>query len=207
MIPGHSRHAWMSTSTRTLLVTLLTSGCTGYISTPVPPSANSPAMIDCPLLGPKIPRSACPGVRLNNVALTCGGTGKVPVTITTTPGGATRFAGTLADGSVATGAATPIDGRCFDGFTVQIGITFGVLYTADQGLETTGPTAGSACIVRSRADFTQYVTLDPILVHPGVEDWIKDKVHQALDTRLIAAFFQTSGAPALPGRCVRWRPL
>ena len=109
-------------------------------------------------------------------------------------GGATLIDATLANGSVVTTTATPVDGRCFDGISVNIGITVGLRYTAEQGQETSGPTSGAACIVRSRADSPQYVTNDP-LIHPGVEDLLKGEIHKILDTQIV------------PARCVRWRPL
>ncbi len=188
-------------------ITLLVSGCAGYITTPIPASTNPPGFIACPVLGPTIPQSGCPGLRLNNVLLTCAGNGGLSYTLSTTQGGGTRITATLTDGSVFTASATPVDGRCFDGLTVQVGITLGVIYTADVGVENTGPTAGTACIVRSRANFTQFITADPLLLNPGVEQLVKDKLHEQFDTRIISLLFRASGAPASPARCARWRPL
>lgn len=180
------------------LASAVTAGCTGYISTPSPPNPGGTAMA-CPVLptmiNATISSATCAGVRLTNVALACGGAGTVPFSLSTTQGGATLIDATLANGSVLTATATPVDGRCFDGIPVNIGITVGLRYTAEQGQETTGPTAGAGCIVRSRADFTQYVTNDPLLVHPGVEDLLKGEIHKILDTQIV------------PARCVRWRPL
>jgi hypothetical protein len=178
-------------------VVLLTS-CVGTISTPLPPSSTTPTSFTCPMLPQTIvapfASNNCAGVRLNNAKLVCAG-GALPLSLATTPGGATRIDATLADGSVLTATATPVDGRCFDGIPIQIGITTGLRYTAEQGQEITGPSAGSACIVRSRADFSQYVTSDPLLVHPGVEDILKNQIHRQLDTQFVSR------------RCDRWREL
>ncbi len=180
------------------LASAVAGGCTGNISTPSPPTPGGAAM-PCPVLpatlNVPITPGMCAGVRLANVALACGGAGNVPFSLSTTPGGATLIDATLANGSVVTTTATPVDGRCFDGISVNIGITVGLRYTAEQGQETSGPTSGAACIVRSRADFTQYVTNDPLLIHPGVEDLLKGEIHKILDTQIV------------PARCVRWRPL
>lgn len=193
-----ARIAQVGVAASLAVVTVLLSGCTGYISTPLPASPNPPVAFPCPVLPTTIVATiaptTCAGVRLTGVSLTCAG-GTLPVSLSTTPGGATRIDATLADGSVVRATAIPVDGRCFDGIPIQIGITVGVRYTAEQGVETTGPTTGAGCIVRSRADFSQYQTSDPLLVHPGVEQLLKDFVHQDLDTRFV------------PGRCVRWRPL
>ena len=179
------------------LAAMFCAGCTGNIITPVPPGPN-PAAMACPALDTtmNIPIAAggCAGVRLTNVNLTCAG-GALSTSLSTTPGGATRIDGTLADGSVFTATATPVDGRCFDGIPVNIGITIGLRYVGEQGQEITGPTTGSACIVRSRATYTQYVTTDPVLVHPGVEEFLKGKLHERLDRSVVA------------GRCLRWREL
>jgi hypothetical protein len=201
----HARWSPRSKITLALGITLLVAGCTGNISTPIPPGPNA-ASVGCPLLPATIPRTACPGVRFTSVLLTCGGTGMLPASLSTAPGGATRIAATLADGSVLTGSGTPVNPACFDGVTVQIGVTLGVIYTADQGMETTGPSAGTACIVRSRADFTQFVTTDPLLAHPGVEQAVKERIHAEIDTRVIAGIFRAVGATT-PARCARWRLL
>lgn len=179
-------------------VVLLASACVGNITTPLPPSPTAPTSFSCPVLPStmmvNLPANTCAGVRLSNLNLACAG-GVLPLSLSTTPGGATRIDATLADGSVLTGTATPVDIRCFDGISVQIGITTGLRYTGEQGQETTGPSTGSACIVRSRANFSQFVTTDPVLIHPGVEDAVKDQIHQLLDTQLA------------PRRCNRWRLL
>ena len=177
---------------------LALTSCEGTISTPLPPTTVTPSSLTCPVLPQTImaPLAAnqCAGVRLTNVNLVCAG-GQLPLSLNTTPGGATRIDATLADGSVLTATATPVDGRCFDGFPIQIGITTGLRYAAEQGVETTGPLAGSGCIVRSRADFSQFLTADPLLLHPGIEDELKNQVHRLLDTQLV------------PRRCDRWRQL
>ena len=179
-------------------VVLLASACVGNITTPLPPNPNAPTSSSCPTFPPtlmvNLPTNTCAGVRLNNLTLACAG-GVLPLSLSTTAGSATRIDATLADGSVLTGTATPVDIRCFDGFPVQIGITTGLRYVGEQGQETTGPSTGSACIVRSRVNFTQFVTTDPVLIHPGVEDAVKDQIHQLLDTQLA------------PRRCNRWRLL
>ncbi len=173
-------------------------GCEGTISSPMPPTTVTPSSFTCPVLPQTIMAplvaNQCAGVRLTNVNLVCAG-GRLPLSLSTTPGGATRIDATLADGSVLTATATPVDGRCFDGIPIQIGITTGLRYAAEQGVETTGPLAGSGCIVRSRADFSQFLTSDPLLIHPGVEDIIKDQTYRLLDTQLV------------PRRCDRWRQL
>ena len=188
-------------------ITLLLSGCDGTITTPVTPTTTPSSLaLDCPALGPTIPRAGCPGVRLENVTFTCAGTGKIPYSVTTTPGGAQRFVATLADNSVITATGIPIDGRCFDGIPVKIGITTGLVYTGDQGVENTGPSSGSPCIVQSRANFTQFVTTDPLLIHPGIQQAVKDLVHAQIDTKVIEGIFRPTTAAA-PARCARWRPL
>jgi hypothetical protein len=179
-------------------VVLLASACVGNITTPLPPSPTASTSFSCPVLPStmmvNLPTNTCAGVRLSNLNLACSG-GVLPLSLSTIAGGATRIDARLADGSLVTATATPVDIRCFDGISVQIGITIGLRYTGDLGQETTGPSTGSACIVRSRATFSQFVTADPVLIHPGVEDAIKDQIHQLLDTQLA------------PRRCNRWQLL
>ena len=188
--------------------TLLFSGCPPPPppATPATPSPTSSLALDCPPLGPTIPRQGCPGVRLENITFTCAGTGRIPYSITTAPGGAQRYTATLADGSVITTKATPVDGRCFDGIPVNIGVTLGVVYTGDQGVETAGGSTGSPCITQSKADFTQFVTNDPLLNHPGVQQAVKDLIHGQLDNKLIEGLFRPVSATN-PARCARWRPM
>jgi hypothetical protein len=198
-IPSRTRRLALASRLPALAAAgVLLTGCVGTISTPLPPSTTTLTAFTCPTLEPTImlpfASNSCAGVRLNNAQLVCTG-GTLPLSLTTTPGGATRVDATLADGSVLTATATPVDGRCFDGIPIQVGITTGLRYVGEAGVETTGPLSGSGCIVRSRADFSQYVTSDPLLVHPGIEDMIKDQVHRKLDTQLVSR------------RCDRWREL
>ncbi len=188
--------------------TLLLSGCPPPSPPPPGPTTtpSSTLALDCPTLGPTIPRQGCPGVRLENVTFTCSSTGKIPYSITTAAGGAQRYTATLADGSLITAKATPVDGRCFDGIPVNIGVTLGVVYTADQGLENTGPSSGSTCITQSKANFTQFATNDPLLNLPPVQQAVKELIHNQLDTKLIEALFRPTSATN-PARCGRWRQM
>lgn len=191
-----------------MAVLLALAGCTGQIVSPTPPPAPGPLPLAgaCPVLPASIPRAACPGVRFDNVSLTCGGNGRISYGVATVSGGAQRISVIVPDGSVLRASGTPVNPVCFDGLTVQIGITFGVSYTGDQGVETSGATPGVPCIVRSKADFTQFATADPLLQLPDAQKLVKDKVHEAIDTAAIEAVFRPTSAAA-PARCARWQPL
>jgi len=189
--------------------TLLVSGCPPPPPPPGPavtPTPSSTLALNCPTLGPTIPRQGCPGVRLENVTFTCAASGNIPYSITTAAGGAQRYTATLADGSVITATGIPIDGRCFDGIPVKVGVTLGLVYTADQGVENAGPSTGLPCVTQSKANFTQFITNDPLLNLPGVQQAVKDLIHGQLDTKLIEALFRPTSA-ASPARCARWRQM
>jgi hypothetical protein len=210
MIAGLLSYGRMSSSVLAVSVALFANGCPNggggtTPSTPTPtPSATA---LDCPVIGPSIPRNGCPGVRFDNVMLTCAGTGKVPFSLSADPrGGATIVDATLADGSTITGRGTPINPVCFDGIPVNIGVTFGINYRAEIGEETAAPgTTPVSCIVRSRATFTQFATNDPLLNLPGVQDIVKGLVHQELDKKVIGLVRPASVTS--PARCARWRQL
>ena len=182
---------------------LALTGCTGQIISPTPSPGPLPLAGRCPVLPTSIPRAACPGARFDNVVLTCGGNGQISYSLATVSGGAQRITVIVPDGSVLQASGTPINPLCFDGLTVQIGITFGVTYTGDQGVETGGATPGAPCIVRSRAVFTQFATADPLLSVPEAQQLVKDKIHEAIDTAAIETVFRPVSAPS-PARCARW---
>lgn len=177
--------------------------CTGVIQPPAvtPPTATS---VSCPTI-PPIARTGCPGLAIPDPALTCGGDGTMAVDLSPVGSGGTRFIVRLRDESLFTGTVTPFNGFCVAGVSVRVGVTLGVLYTGDQGTE---PAAGGGtipCIVTSRAQFTQYLTSDPVLAI--AEDPIKGALHETLDRVIINSVFGTAGSPPLPGRCARWRPM
>jgi hypothetical protein len=186
-----------------LLGSVVTGACTGFIQSPptVPPNARS---APCPTILP-IARTGCPGIAIPNPQLVCGGDGTMSIATNPVGTGGTRFVVRLQDESNLSGTVTPSNGFCAPGISVGVGITFGVVYTGDQGTE---PAAGGGtipCITRSRTQFTQYMTSDPVLAI--AEDTIKGEIHGALDRAVINSIFVAAGAPPLPGRCARWQPM
>jgi hypothetical protein len=138
-------------------------------------------------------------MRFANVALTCGGSGGLLLSISTAPGGAARFIATLADGSVLDAVAIPVDGFGNDVIpTTGIHITFGLQYTGDQGVEMNA--ASSPCITQSKVTYTRFDTGNPLVA--AFEGPIKNAIHQALDDAVIRIVFSMS-----PSRCARWRQM
>ena len=211
MIQSLLSYGRMSTSILAVSVALFANSCppggSGGGANPTPTPTPSAAAIPCPAIGPSIPRNACPGARFENVMLTCAGTGKIPFSLTTDPrGGATIVDATLANGSTITGTGIPINPVCFDGIPVNIGVTLGLNYKAEIGDETQpAATPPVQCIVRSKADFTQFATNDPLLNLPGVQDLVKGLVHEELDKKVIGLVRPAS--VTAPARCARWRQL
>jgi hypothetical protein len=179
------------------------SACTGYIESPPSVPANALG-VACPTIAP-VSRTGCPGVSIAGPSLTCGGDGRMTVATSPVGSGGTRFVVRLQDDSVFRGTVTPFDGVCKPGIPVPITVNLGVVYTGDQGTE---PAAGGGtipCIVRSKAQFTQFSTADPII--NLFEQPVKDMLHGTFDNVVINQVFVSPGTPPLPGRCARWRPL
>jgi hypothetical protein len=180
-------------------------------TTPRPPDLSLACPVPNSLI--RIPATGCDfvGVRLNNVTLTCGGDGKLPIRLSTPPGAETRYMVTLVDGSLLTTSATPFNSFCWDGITVQIGITLGLEYTGDVRTESTGPGAGKACISRSKVVITQFLTSDPLLSLPGIQQLLKNSLSadllQKFDTQIMDSIYRTPGDPPLPVRCVQYKAL
>jgi hypothetical protein len=187
-----------------LAIALSASACSGASNAtvtqgggPGPPA--DAASFACPVPPTTIPSAGCNSVTLNEVKLTCGGTGRVPFTVTQTRGGADRFEIFLADGTLFTTKATPVNGLCWDGLPIQIGITLGLVYTGEVGLEIG---TGASCVIQSRVTYTQFSTADPLIaLVPGVEGIVKDRLHELLDKELIGSLGGNLG------RCARWRLL
>lgn len=186
-----------------VLAVLATSsiGCDGAIQSPVPGQPGLASVTkDCPEPDETIPRTGCPGFHLNFVKLTCGGDGKVAVSQGKDAGSATRIEVRIADDSVFTAQARPINPACVDGIPIDIGITLGVIYTANQGTEPLGSSTVN-CITRSHLFTTQFITKDPLIANfPGIQLAIENELHQLLDREVAAIFGGT-------GRCARWVPL
>jgi len=198
---------------RTLIASMAVSlaalaGCAGTIS---PPSVAPPTSIGvaCPTISP-LARAGCPGISIESPNFTCGGAGKMAVALSPITGGGTRFVVQLPNGSVLTGTVMPYNAICEHGRPGRIGVKLGVVYTGDQETETAANGVTRPCIVRSKAEFTQFETEDPELSRFV---WsIKDRVHQAIDDAVInqvfvTQLFVTPGSSSLPGRCARWSTL
>ena len=166
------------------------------------PAVNG-AFMSCPVPNTEIPRAGCPGIRIANARLVCGGDGKLEIQTTSDPrSGSARFVVQLKNQSNFSGTFYPVNPLCMEGLGVPTNFSFGVTYTGDQGTE---PVAGGtqACIVRSKAVFSQLDTPDPILsLNKGD---IEVQLHQVLDQAVISTVFGTGGAPL--GRCARWTAL
>ena len=183
-------------------------GCTGTFSSP---SVALPTGVGvaCPAISP-LARTGCPGLSIASPNLTCGGDGKMTVALSTITGGGTRFVVQLPNGSVFTGTSTRINAVCEPGIPSQISAKLGVVYTGDQETETAANGTTSPCIVRSKAEFTQFETQDPLLSYFVLS--FQDRVHQAIDDAVInqvfvTQLFVTPGPSSLPGRCARWSAL
>ena len=187
-----------------LAVSLATSllfigGCVGSIVAPATTVGPNPTARACPVIAPTIPAGSLPGMRFKNVALTCGGAGGMILSISTAPGGATRFIATLENASVFDAVHVPVDAAGNDSIlTTDIHITFGLQYTADQGVERNP--AGSPCITQSKVSYTQFETGN--LIVSAFEPTIKNAIHQNLDDAVIRMLFGIS-----PSRCARWRQM
>jgi hypothetical protein len=179
-------------------------GCTGSMS----PPSGAPSKgvgVACPTISP-LARTGCPGLSVASPNLTCGGDGKMTVASSTITGGGTRFFVQVPNGSVFTGTSYRINAICEPGIPHKTGAKLGVVYTGDQETETEANGTTRPCIVRSKAEFTQFETQDPLLSFTVVESF-KDGVHQAIDDAVINQVFVTPGSSSLPGRCARWRAL
>jgi hypothetical protein len=199
---GRPSNCWMGATKGALGVLLFVGGCTGYIQPPAtqPAPGPNPSVRQCPAIPAAIAAGTRPGMRFANVALTCGGNGGLLLSISTAPGGATRFIATLADRSVLDAVAIPVDGFGNDIIpTTGIHITFGLQYTGDQGVEMNA--ASSPCITQSKVTYTQFDTGGNLLI-AAFEGTIKDIIHQTLDDAVIRTVFNIS-----PSRCVRWRQM
>ena len=173
-------------------------GCTGSMS---PPSGVPSKGVACPTISP-LARTGCPGLSIESPNLTCGGDGKMTVASSTITGGGTRFFVQVPNGSVFTGTSYRINAICEPGLPHQTGAKLGVMYTGDLETETEANGITRPCIVRSKAEFTQFETQDPLLSYVVLA--FKDGVHQAIDDAVINQVFVTPGSSSLPGRCARF---
>jgi hypothetical protein len=180
-------------------------GCTGSMS---PTSVAPPTGVGvaCPTIAP-LARAGCPGLSIASPNLTCGGDGKMTVALSTITGGGTRFVVQLPNGSAFTGTSTHYNAVCEPGIPRQTSAKLGVVYTGDQETETAANGTTRPCIVRSKAEFTQFETQDPVLSYFVLS--FRDRVHEAIDDAVINQVFVTQlfvapGSSSLPGRCARW---
>ena len=88
--------------------------------------------------------------------------------------------------------------NCQDG--PREGVTFGVTYTGQVSI----PTSGPPCISQSKAVYSQFQFGDP--VYAGFEGLAKNQMHQTLDDRSIQQFASGLGlAQPTMSRCSLWR--
>lgn len=176
-------------------------------STPAP--AGMPTSLACPVLPPMF-RTGCPGADLTAMTLTCAGgaptitTGPIPP-----PSGGTRVGVVLPNGSTiktTVNAVSPnLTGPCVAVTPSNtITIMFGVAYVGDLGSVAAAPgvTAIPFCISRSKANFTQFATGDPLAT--VFQDPLKAQIHLEIDRAVIQTL---SGAAAPTPRCPFWRQM
>jgi hypothetical protein len=122
--------------------------------------------------------------------------------ISSTPGGATRFTVQLTNGSRFQGTLIHNDPPCNIKDGTDADFTFGVVYTADQGVETADGSR-TPCIVQSKTVYSSF-NFDLVLMAPH-EGFVKARLHEVFDRELINSIFVARGGTPLPGRCQRWR--
>jgi hypothetical protein len=171
--------------------------CGGTVN-PDPGTAPSSSGFSCPVIPTQI--GSCSDFHALRTALSCGGDGKMQVAINSTPGGANRFVVQLMNGSRVQGTLIHNDPPCNIQDGTDIDFTFGVVYTADQGVDTDGTTP---CIKQSKMEWSSFnFDLVGNFVHEG---YMKDQMHQTFDKSIINQIYASSSTPALAGRCSNWR--
>lgn len=181
-----------------LLMVLGCSGQAGNLPSNPPPPVGAKAF-DCPVIPETL--GSCGDVHLLKAALACGGDGKMPIAHQSLTGGGLRINAQLQNGSHLRGMVLTPTAGC-GGYGAIMGVTFGVVYTGEQGVEP--DTNSTPCMIRSKMDYSQFQLDDPVTF--GVwESNIKDKMHLAFDQAVMNYLFSGTGA-FLP-RCSRWKVL
>jgi hypothetical protein len=177
-----------------------TVACTGYINTPPPVTPAPPTItnadVPCPANIADQATNICP--RLKNITLSCGGNGKVHFSLTGGSGSPFVIGIKFDEGSVFSAVLVIVN--CQDG--PHEGVTFGVTYTGQVSMPTTGP----PCISQSKAVYSQFLFGDPL--YAVFEGLAKDQMHQTLDDQAIGNFASSLSLPApATSRCSFWRQM
>jgi hypothetical protein len=183
-----------------LLFALCVAGCGGTVN-PDPATAPSSSGFSCPVIPTQL--GVCSDFHALRTALSCGGDGTMQVAISTAPGGANRFVVQLMNGSRVQGTLIHWDPPCNLQDGTDIDFTFGVVYTADQGVDTDDQGVMTPCIKQSKMEWSSFnFDLAGNVVHEGL---FKELMHQTFDKEIINQIYASTSSSAMGGRCSNWR--